>query len=109
MNRYDSSSYIYFIVGFIQGTVTKKSTWIDYHFPKNRRIDLQQIREKFFITRGQVWSYLYTLDSLLTKIRQHIYTAADGKALPSGRIIRLTPFFFNHLFIIVRCIIYKPL
>ena len=65
--------------------------------------------EKVFITRGKVWTYLYTLDSLLTKILQHIDTAADGKALPSGWIIRLTPFFFNHLFIIVRCVIYKPL
>ena len=83
---------------------------MDCHFPKNRRIGLQQIGEKVFITRGKVWARLYTLSLLLTKVLQHIDTAADGKALPSGWIIRLTPFFFNHLFIIVvRCIIYKPL
>lgn len=73
---------------------------------KNKNSLQQPWVEVIIFTRRQVWTHLYIIDFFFTESLQHIDTATDGKALPSGRIIRLTPFFFDHLFIIVGCIIY---
>ncbi len=82
--------YIQFIGRFIQGTATKKSTWIDRHFPKNRRIGLQQIGEKVFVTRGKVWAcFDIAIQILFTESLQHIDTAVDEKQFNRRGNIRL--------------------
>ena len=81
---------MHFIGRFIQGRVTKKSTWMDCHFPKNRRIGLQQIREKVFVTRGKVWAcFDIAIQILFTESLQHIDTAVDEKKFNHRGNIRL--------------------
>ena len=73
-----------------------------------KQLRLQDIWTYVF-TRGQIWSRLWISKFFCTKIIQHTNSAMNKETLPSGWIIRLTPFFFNHLFVIIRCISYKPL
>ena len=51
---------------------------------KNKNSLQQPWVEVIIFTRRQVWTHLYIIDFFFTESLQHIDTAADGKALPSG-------------------------